>query len=155
VCLISSARVDLVADVTGYYAMPLTVGFVPVTPVRAVDTRFPINPTTTQLFRTTKAAPNTLLILNVAATLASSSPPVAVVANLTGVPGPGDGLWLSVTRECNSLFPSPSSLNFDGDSAVSNLISAPLAADGSICIAGPVFSGDLIVDIAGIFTRVA
>jgi hypothetical protein len=43
---------------------------------------------------------------------------------------------------------------FDGDSAVSNLISAPLAADGSICIAGPVLTGDVIVDIAGFFTHV-
>jgi hypothetical protein len=155
VCFTSSAPVDLVVDVTGYYAAPLTVGFVPVTPVRAVDTRFPINPATTQLYPATKATPQTLVILNVAGAVASGSTPVAVVANLTGVPNPDYFLWLSVTRECNSLLPSPSSsLNFDGDSAVSNLISAPLTADGSICIAGPVFFGDVIVDIAGFFAPV-
>ena len=138
-CVFSSASADLVVDVNGYYASSGNGRFAAVTPVRLMDTRSG---------------------LGGGGRLAAGSVAPLQVAGLSGVPASAKLVSLNVTSvdpatlgyvtvyPCDVAMPTASSLNPVPGRVKPNVVLAPVAADGTVCL----FTStdvDLVVDVTG------
>ena len=137
----------------GYYTDATAAGaaFVGVTPNRDLDTRNGTGGING------KVGPHQTITLMVAGVggvpgLASSTPPTAVVINVT-VTNHNDGYsWLTVWPH-GSPMPNASDVNFVGGQTVPNLVVVRVGTNGEIDINNANGSTDIIVDVFGYYTQ--
>ena len=148
VCLFSSAAIDLLADVSGYfmdttYLVPLSA------PARVLDSRVPSSPTVDGQHQATGR-------------IAAGSTYELLVAGRAGVPGGARSVVLNVTAvlpsaggfitvyPCGAAVPNASNLNFSVGEVIPNAVLAGVGTGGKVCF----FSSsetDLLVDVSGYF----
>jgi hypothetical protein len=105
------------------------------TPTRVLDTRTGARP-----------AAGTVVKVQVGGTNGVPSDATSALLNLTATNSATDGFVTAYP--CDKARPTASSLNPHAGSATTNLVSAPLAADGTVCLFTSQ-STDLIADLAG------
>ena len=140
------APVQLIADVSGYYAAPNALtpgGFVPVAPTRLLDTR-------TGLGGSTPAGHGTVHLQVSGRGPVPSTGVTAVVVNLT-VTGPGAAGYVTAYPDLGYQ-PTSSSINFTPGQTVANLAVVQLGSDGKIALYnGATAPVQVIVDVAGYY----
>ena len=142
VCIYSYVDAHLLLDVSGYF--PAGEGFVPVSPVRLVDTR--------SSGRVGDGAgggePLRFSVTGRAGVPADGVGAVALNVTAVGTEAPSFGGFASV-YPCGSL-PNVSNLNFGSGDTVANAVVAPVSSSGDVCVF--VYgSADVLVDISGYF----
>ena len=141
-----SGSVDLIADMTGFFATDSPDGYQPVTPTRVMDTRSGIGVPTGQL---TSAKPDVLTVAGADGGAVPSSGLTAVAVNLTVVDTRGNGLVTAYPD--GTAKPGTSNINFGAGQLRSNFAIVPVGADGEIDFADSGAATDLIVDVVGYF----
>jgi hypothetical protein len=142
VCVKTTTALDLLADVTAYF--PAGAGdFTPITnPQRVLDTRngigAPIGP----------ALASRELGFQVVGRAGVPSSATAVVLNVTATQAVAAGY--TTVYPCGTAVPATSSLNFQSQGAVPNLVIARIGVNGRVCTQSSVDVG-LIADVAGYF----
>ncbi|HEY3549346.1 MAG TPA: hypothetical protein VGK17_25025 [Propionicimonas sp.] len=135
--------VHLVADLEGYYSTAEGAGLVPVSPVRALDTRqsAPLGPRGTR----------TLDLAGPTSTLAVPDGVVAVAVTLTSTRATAATSFISAYPSDADDGPSSSVLNAYAGWDIPNLAVVPLGADGAITLYNDQGTTDLVVDVVGWF----
>ncbi len=142
-CLYSSASVDVIVDVNGYYRSTSGAGFVPVTPIRLYDSR---------------QAGNTVLVpgaeLRLAVTNGSPAAPagaVAVALNATVVlpDSPGYLQVYPCGAPAENLI---SNINFSTGDVRPNTVVTAVSDSGEICLRS-ISTVDVVIDFAGYFVE--
>jgi hypothetical protein len=141
----SGGSVQLVADVAGYYGDgtgPPGSTFVPVSPVRLLDTRATGD----------APGPGQSVSLQIAGSSVSGVPATAtaVVLNVTAVKPTGGG-YLTAYPE-GTARPVVSNLNFSAGEVVANLVTVELGPDGGVSFYNSGGVTQVVVDLAGYFT---
>jgi hypothetical protein len=143
-----SGSVDLIVDVNGYFTDSTGTGasFTPLTPTRIVDTRYGTGGFSSPVGQ------GATIVVTVAGnggvpTIASGTPPKAVVLNVT-VEGATAASDLRVWPDGTSP-PMASDLNFVRGQTVPNLVIVKLSAAGKIDIINDFGSTSVIVDVVG------
>ena len=156
IVLFSNATAHVLVDVLGFFDVTslsqATAGrLVPVTPVRAVDTRRPADPSTND-YGTSAAGGVTTINVPLAGKFGVTTASSAVVLAVTGLAGSSVGSGFLTAYSHELAAPVISNLNTSGFGDLrSNLVVVPLGADGSVDI-------DLhnvekvLVDVVGTFT---
>ncbi|MFE4520305.1 PKD domain-containing protein [Kitasatospora sp. NPDC056783] len=137
--------VDLLADVTGYFAAKTASGYRTVSQTRVVDTREGIG--------TAKGQVAGLSGFDVQLTGRNGVPAgvTAVAVNLTAT-APQDAGHL-IAYPAGQAAPTTSNLNFTGGQTVANAAIVPVSADGRITIRnGSWKPTDVVLDIVGYYT---
>ena len=125
-----------VASVNGGPAQPPRAPeLVSTTPTRLLDTRTGARP-----------AAGSVTKVQVGGTAGVPMGATSALVNLTAVNSEGDGFVTAYA--CDKAQPAASSLNPRAGATTTNLVSVPLAADGSVCLFSSL-STDLIADLAG------
>ena len=139
VCVYSSASADVVVDVNGFYAGQGTGRFASVNPARLMDTRVGIGAAGRQ-------PADTVVPLKVTGVAGVPNGARLVSLNVTSV----DPSWAGYVTvyPCDAPRPTASSLNPVPGAVKPNVVIAPVAADGTVCLysSTPV---DIVVDITG------
>ncbi|MEO6123721.1 MAG: CAP domain-containing protein [Ilumatobacteraceae bacterium] len=135
-CVYSSVAADLIIDVNGYYAASGNGRFASVTPARLLDTRIDIG----------RRAANTVTPLRVTGIAGVPTGAEVVSLNVTSV-DPAMRGYVTV-YPCDVSRPTTSSLNPVPGQVKPNVVLAPVAADGTVCLYTSV-DVDLVVDITG------
>ena len=140
ICISTSAATHVLADIAGWYGQ-VGDGFSPVVPVRLLDTR------------DGRGAPKGKLagdaVLRLAVAGHGGVPAVgatAVTVNVTAVSP--DQAGFATVFPCGIDPPNVSNLNYAAGQTVPNLVTVPLAADGTICISTSAAT-HVLADIAG------
>jgi hypothetical protein len=154
--------VDVIADLEGYYTPPVTsgtevgLGYHPVTPCRAFDTRGGIvgpcgNSGTSRVpvKKVGKAGVTTIKLTGVGG-LPSDGTLKAVAFNLTAV-NASAGTFESV-YPTGHVVPLSSSLNVSSGDPVANLVTVPVDSAGRVSIYNSAGTVNLLGDIAGYYT---
>ena len=146
VCLFTSADIDLLADLNGFY--PAGSQYTPVVPGRMMDTRSAGSTADTQ-FRGigVRVAGSTteLLIGGRYGVPANAS---AVVLNVTAVGAQAEG-YLTVWP-CGALQPDASNLNFAAGDTIANAVITKLGTGGKVCIFTST-STEMLTDLNGYY----
>jgi hypothetical protein len=136
VCVYSSAPVDVIVDVSGYFADG--TGFTATAaPVRFLDSR-----------ETTRVAAGTSKELTVAGDLGIPADAKAMAMNVTAVGASADG-YMTV-YPCGQPVPLASNLNYTKGRDIANSVLAKPGVGGKVCF----FSAkdvDIVVDVSGYF----
>jgi PKD domain/Right handed beta helix region len=144
-----AGNVDLVADITGYFAPDSASGFTSLSPDRLVDTRTGTGAAKEQVGQ------NGTIQVQVAGADSGNLPTgiSAVALNVTVTNTQGTG-FLTVYPDQQSL-PNASNVNYTAGQTIANSVIAPVAADGMIDItnSGTLAKGtDIIVDVVGYYS---
>ncbi|WP_316524500.1 PKD domain-containing protein [Kitasatospora brasiliensis] len=137
--------IDLLADVTGYFAAKTASGYRSVTQTRVVDTREGLG--------AAKGQVPGLSSFDVQMTGRNGVPAgvTAVAVNLTAT-GPQDAGHL-IAYPSGQAVPTTSNLNFTGGQTVANAAIVPVSADGRITIRnGSWKPTDVVLDVVGYYT---
>jgi hypothetical protein len=141
-----SGRVDLIADVQGYYTTSsdspsVTSYLAPLTPTPVLDTRYGLGPLKAKL------GPNSELIFMLPST--GDTGAVAALLNVTATGGTADSF---LTVYCGSAPepPASSNLNFRRGQTVSNLVQTE-ACNDEVAIYNHAGSVDIKADLQGVF----
>ncbi len=139
----NSGTAHVILDVVGWFEReytPQSVGFTPLPPTRALDTR-----------TTTPIGPGEQRSLVVAGLHGVPADAIAVAVTLTGVRPSFD---THLTAGAAGLpLPSVSQLNIPGGAVAANLAWIPIGAGGAITIGNNTGEVDVLVDIAGAFSE--
>ena len=138
-CAFSSSSTDLVVDVNGFYVPSGTGRFASVTPARLMDTR-------SGLGGVGRLAAGTVTPLKVTGVAGVPTTARLVSLNVTSVDP--SSLGFVTVYPCDVARPTASSLNPVPGRVKPNVVLAPVAADGTVCL----FSSsdvDLLVDVTG------
>ncbi|MFE2131584.1 PKD domain-containing protein [Streptomyces amritsarensis] len=134
--------VDLIADVTGYFARTSANGYTPTDPTRFVDSREGLG---------TSRGPvpgQSQFAVQIAGTRGVPAGTKAVALNVT-VTGPRAAGHLTVFPSGQAA-PNTSNLNFTGGQTIANAVIVPVGADGRIIVRnGGWDPADVIVDVVG------
>ncbi len=134
--------VDLIADVTGYFARTSANGYTPMDPTRFVDSREGLG---------TSRGPvpgQSQFAVQIAGTRGVPAGAKAVALNVT-VTGPRAAGHLTVFPSGQAA-PNTSNLNFTGGQTIANAVIVPVGADGRIIVRnGGWDPADVIVDVVG------
>ncbi|WP_143685596.1 PKD domain-containing protein [Streptomyces sp. 1331.2] len=137
--------VDLIADVTGYFAPSTASGYQSVPQVRAVDTRAGIGVSQGQLDGQSS------LDVQIAGTNRVPQGITAVALNLTATNPQQDGHLTAYPS--GQAAPTTSNLNFTADQTVANAVIVPVGPDGRITVRnGSWRPTDVVVDVVGYYT---
>ncbi len=140
----ANGTVDLIADIVGYYSPDNTAKqFYPVTPVRALDTRYGTGGISTPV---AQGASIDLTIRSANGIPAGAS---AIVMNTTAVT-PNAASYLTVWPTGVSR-PLASNLNYIAGDVVPNLVQVGIGNSGKVSLFNNAGSVDLIVDLMGYF----
>ena len=131
VCLYSLNPVDLVADITGYYAADGVSTFTPTTPFRLVDTRDRVRAEVNAGTAGQRVNAGQMVMVQIAGTRGVPAGATAVSVNITTLASGGNGFITA--WPCNDR-PLASTANMRVDAAVSNAAQLPLSASGALCI---------------------
>ena len=140
-----SGSIDLIADLTGFFAKDSTSGYHPLSPARLMDTRTGLGGFQGKL---TPGQPDALTVAGSAAGAVPSTGVTAVAVNLTVTDTTGNG-FLTAYPDGTPL-PNTSNVNFAKGQTVANFAILPVGADGKLDLADST-SSDVIVDIVGYF----
>ena len=146
VCLFTSADIQMLADLNGYY--PAGSQYTPVVPGRMMDTRSGGSTTDTQFQRIgvrTAGSTTELLIGGRYNVPANAS---AVVLNVTAVSAQAGG-YITVWP-CGATQPNASSLNFDAGDTIPNAVITKLGPGGKVCIFTSAGT-DMLTDLGGYY----
>ena len=145
-----SGSTDLLVDVNGYFTDATASGnvFVGVPPTRIVDTRFGIGALASPI-GPGMSIPVTVAGVGGVPTMASGTPPQAVVVNVT-VTNPTAASFLTVWPSGTGM-PLSSDLNFVGRQTVPNLVVVKVGSDGKINVFNGFGSTDVVIDVVGWF----
>ncbi len=133
-----SGRVDVLADVFGYFTAGGSPQFTPTQPTRLLDTR-----------TGSAIGPGGSMNLPVAGAAGVPGNVAAVVLNVTAV-SPTAASYLTVFPDGQGL-PGVSNLNYTAGETIANSVIVPVV-DGSIDFYNHVGSVNVLVDIAGYYT---
>jgi hypothetical protein len=140
VCLFTSARTNLLADLGGSYVWNTGMAYADEGPRRLLDTR-----------SGSRVAAGSVTKVKVNSSTTDEAPAAATM-NITAV---GAGGWGYVSAyPCDQPRPEVSNLNYVTGSTVAALATVKLAADGTVCLYSYA-STHLLVDLAGTYTRAA
>ncbi len=146
VCLFTSADIQMLADINGYY--PAGSQYTPVVPGRMMDTRS-AGATVDGLFRgigvRTAGSTTELQIGGRHGVPANAS---AVVLNVTAVSAQAGG-YVTVWP-CGATQPDASNLNFDAGDTIPNAVITKLGTGGKVCIFTSA-STDMLTDLGGYY----
>ena len=137
-CAFSSVSADLVIDVGGYYSASAAGRYMPVSPVRLMDSRQGIG-------TSARLAPGQVVELPVVGVAGVPTNASVVALNVTGIL-PTVGAYITVFP-CGSM-PPTSSLNPAAGRVTPNLVMAQVSPSGTVCL----FTNtdiDLVVDVVG------
>ncbi|MEP7203742.1 MAG: CAP domain-containing protein [Ilumatobacteraceae bacterium] len=137
-CAFSSQSADLVIDVSGYYSTSASGRYMPVSPVRLMDSRSGIG-------TPARFAASQVVELSVVGVVNIPTNATAVALNVTGIL-PNVNAFITVFP-CGEL-PPTSSLNPAAGKVTPNLVIAPVSSTGTVCF----FANtgiDLAVDVVG------
>ena len=144
VCLRSSARTHVIADVAMWFGVGGTDGLYDVSPTRVVDTRRA--PAGAANARPSATGRLTLSFGPLADGLSDIH---AVVMNTTVTRPSGAGYLTAFP--CDQPVPDASNLNFTDSQDVPNLVVVKTSTDGTVCLGASVLT-DVLVDLAGFFS---
>ncbi|MCU1398103.1 MAG: hypothetical protein JWN62_1212 [Acidimicrobiales bacterium] len=139
ICVYSSANVDLLVDVNGYFGVGGGGKFASVTPTRLMDSR-------AGLGTAGRVPADSVVPLQVTGVAGVPSKVSAVALNVTSV-SPSAAGFVTV-YPCDGPRPVVSSLNPIPGSVKPNVVITPVAADGTVCLY-TLTDVDLVVDITG------
>ena len=142
VCLTSFASTHFLADVAGWFGQT-GAGFNPVSPDRVLDTRVGVGAPAG------KVAAGAVLRLQVTGTRRVPVSGVSAVTMNVTVVDP-DAAGFATVFPCGGTPPDVSNLNYVRGQAVPNLVTVPVAADGSVCLTS-FASTHFLADVAGWF----
>ena len=137
-CALSTASADLVVDVGGYYSASASGRYMPVSPVRLMDSRNGVG-------TPARLAGGQTVELTVVGGNGIPTNATAVALNVTGV-SPSLNAFIT-TFPCGAI-PSTSSLNPAAGKITPNLVMAQVSTSGTVCF----FTNtdiDLVVDVVG------
>lgn len=140
-CMVASARTDVIVDVNGGLSGTGTERFTPVAPSRLLDTR-------RALGGTTRRAANTAFELPLRGKAGIPTGATAVALNVTAV-DPERAGYVTV-YPCGTP-PDASNLNLLAGQTRPNLVVVRLSAAGSVCMKTAESTTDLLADVAGYF----
>jgi hypothetical protein len=135
----TAGTTDLIADLSGYFVPDLGSGFMPVTPVRVLDTR-------TGVGHVGAVGPGQAITLQIPNIPSGTT---AVVLNLT-VTGPTASGFLSV-YPYGAPRPDVSSLNFVKGQTVPNLVTTAVDSAGRVSIYNSAGTSHVVADLAGYY----
>jgi hypothetical protein len=130
-CLFSLNPVDLVADITGYYAADGASTFTPTTPFRLIDTRDRLRAEMNAGTAGQQVGAGQVVTLQIAGVRGVPAGATAVSVNITTTASSGNGYLTA--WPCNDR-PVASTANMRIDGAVSNGAQLPLSASGTLCV---------------------
>ena len=130
-CLFSLNPVDLVADITGYYAADGASTFTPTTPFRLIDTRDRLRAEMNAGTAGQQVGAGQVVTLQIAGVRGVPAGATAVSVNITTTASSGNGYLTA--WPCNDR-PVASTANMRIDGAVSNGAQLPLSATGTLCV---------------------
>ncbi len=139
-----AGSVNLIADIAGYYSGSTTGEFIPVVPVRFLDTR---NGTGGAPIPTTAGG---FVDLKIAGTRGVPAGALAAVLNLTGT-GVSSGTDVRAYPSDAATVPTVSNLNLAAGTTRANLAVVKPGASGAVRIRNQAGELDLIGDLAGYF----
>ena len=137
-CAFSSVSADLVVDVGGFYSTSASGRYVPVAPVRLMDSRAGVG-------TPSRLAAGQVVELPVVGVAGIPTNATAVALNVTGVLPTLDAFI--TTFPCGAM-PSTSSLNPAAGKVTPNLVMAQVSSRGTVCL----FTNtdiDMVVDVVG------
>lgn len=138
--------VDLIADMTGFFATDSSDGYQPITPARIMDTRQGIGGSTGPL---TSGRPDVLTVAGADKGVIPSTGVTAVAVNLTVTKPVGGGLVAAYPD--GSTAPGTSNINYGAGQTLSNFAIVPVGADGKIDLANAGADTHLVIDVVGYF----
>ena len=146
----NAGKVDLLADVSGYFSPTSAAQFTAIAPCRLFDTRLGAGgcANATAVAATPVLAGATLTV-PVAGTATIPSNATAVVLNVTAVSATSD-TYVTVYPD-GATRPVASNLNVHSAAAVPNLVVVPIGADGSVDFYNNTGTVNVIADVAGYF----
>ncbi|MEU9145721.1 hypothetical protein [Streptomyces sp. NPDC048349] len=137
--------IDLIADVTGYYAKAASSGYTPIAPVRFADTREGLGTARGQL------AGQASFGLQIGGSRGVPAGITAVALNVT-VTNPREAGHLTAYPSGQAA-PSASNVNFTAGQTIANSVIVPVGSDGKINIRNGAWAGtDVIVDVVGYYS---
>ncbi len=143
-CVYTSARVDLVVDVTG--VLPWTTFKSLTAPRRILDTR-PTGRTFDGAFQQAgRPGAGTSTQLHVAGRAGVPTNATAVVLNVTAAESDGPGFV--TVFPAGAKRPTASNLNYTAGQAIPNAVVAPIGANGNVCLF-TLSAAHLVVDVGG------
>jgi PKD domain len=145
----ASTRVDMLADVTGYFTATTSSVFDDVDPTRILDTRKGLGASKAKVGSESSIS---LTIDGAGSGTLPASGITAVSLHVTAVDAAANG-YVTV-YPAGQTRPGVSNLNFSTGSTVSNTVIVPVGSDGKIDLynGSPSGSVDLIADVAGYYT---
>ena len=137
-CAFTSVSADLVIDVGGYYSASASGRYMPVAPVRLMDSRDGVG-------TPARLGGGSVVELPVVGTAGVPTNASAVALNVTGILPTGNAFV--TTFPCGEI-PSTSSLNPAAGRVTPNLVMAQVSSAGTVCFYTNV-DIDLVVDVVG------
>ena len=142
ICLTSNARTHLLADVAGWFGT-VGAGFSPLSPSRLLDTRTGLGAPARK-----REIWEELRLQVAGRGGVPASGATAVTVNVTATEPEGTGFV--TVYPCGSGPPVASNMNFVPGQNVANLVTVPVAANGTICLTSNART-HLLADVAGWF----
>jgi PKD repeat protein len=145
----SSVKLDLIADVSGYFAPVAASGYAPITPARLMDTRIGLGGSNGKL------AANHTDVVTIAGADHGALPSTGITAvelNVTLTDSTGDG-YLSAYPDGTTM-PGTSNVNWLGNVVKAANVIVPVGADGKIDLYNgglPGSATNVVVDVSGYF----
>lgn len=140
-----TGTVQLIADMTGFFALDATDGYTPITPARLLDTRVGTGGYTGKLV---PGDPDVLSVEGADNGTIPATGVTAVAVNMTVTNSTKSG-YITAYPD-GEAEPGTSNLNFGGGQTLANFAVVPVGANGEIDLAGT-SPTDLIVDVVGYF----
>jgi hypothetical protein len=144
----AKGKVDVVVDVNGYYTDATATGgfFLPLTPVRILDTRDGNGG-----FSTPVGPGQTISVQIDGRGGVPASGVSEVILNVTATDPTGKDSFLTIFPDLTSL-PNASDLNFVRGQTVANLVFVKVGTDGKVAVYNPKGTTEVIFDVAGWFS---
>ena len=144
ICVLASQSTDVIVDLEGY--VPADSVLLGATPERLLDTRSTGPSAQTGYTGATPTAGQTVTVDAGGSDQVPAGSKAAFV-NVTAVEPAGPG-WFTVWA-CDQPEPYVSAVNYNAGDIIPNLVVAPVAADGTICVRTE-GSTDIVVDLVGV-----
>ena len=140
----STAQIDLLADVAGYFTSPATQGLTAMDPARVLDTR---NGTGAPAGAVAAGTYRDVQITGFGTVPAGAT---AVVLNVTGItPAGATDVRVFPTPEAGTEVPTASNLNLRSGEVRANLVTVKIGANGRVRLYSSAASIHLAADVAG------
>jgi subtilase family serine protease len=140
-------NVDLVADLFGYYTTGSGSKFVPLSPIRVLDTRNGTGAPKAKL-----GAKRSIPLQISGANGVPATNVTSVVLNVTATGGTL-GSYLQVYPDGSGVTPgSSSNLNFNAGQTIPNLVTVPVGSDGAVDVFNFQGAVDVVADLLGYYT---